>query len=296
MYFKLVFKKMNSNNIVTFTEEKNTIKVDKTKTLMEINESKKTINDLNINWEYINKISIRNIVWVKMPNYIKVNNSSNFHDERPYVVTNVNYSSKTYNGFYTTSNGNNSILTDKRYIKYKYVISCQKYKLANPSFVQFYRQVELPFKNVIFILDKLDTKDFNLMMKKVNLFKNKTVVSNDKNMVLESGDIIIDNNQLLLIFQCDYQFSYALEICKISINSYNQKDHPNYFKLNNIIYSIDFNNTIIINNIDEFIIIDIILEDTLKDILKKRNDYKLKWSHNNINSRKRKSKKKNKSN
>lgn len=113
-------------------------------------------------------------------------------------------------------------------------------------------------------------------------------------MIIEISNIVSDKNQLYLIFQHDYQYSYALKIYKTYMNHLNTKDNLNCFKSNDVIYSVDFNDTIILNNIDEYIIKDMILLNDLKVILVTRKEYKYKSKHGDITARKRKHKKRGK--
>lgn len=296
-FFTNLFKKIFNKQTNDDSKSVNTITSNNSNIIIEVSEvtsdkPKKVVTNLKVNNDFFNKIKPSSILWVKMPNYVKIKHEEKPHDERPYVVINVDHNNKELNGFYTTSNGENATLCNKKYKKYKYVISNKKYKLTKPSFVEFYYCATLSFKDVIHVLDNLDSKDYKLMLKKVNLFRNKKVISNGQNMILEIGDIIIDNDQLYLIFQHDYQYSYALKIFKTNMSNFNINDNPNCFKSEGIIYGVDFDETIILNNIDEFVIKDIILEEQLKPILEKRKEYKFKKKHGDIDHRKIKRKKK----
>ncbi len=221
-----------------------------------INEEKNSINITNINLDLINSIANNDIVLVKMnEEEIIKRNIELSHQKRPFLIKKKKDNEQSVLGYYLTSNIHYSFFEKEKYKGLKLVLSKETYTLKKNSIIKLNKIVKLPYENIISILGHINNKDLNKLKKYRDLLCGNPVISNKENKLIETCDIILDNEKKYIIYQTDNTNSYGYPISETS-EIINIKTNHNYIEFNKKLYLIDYKNSKVFNNNSKLCIIE----------------------------------------
>ena len=226
-------------------------------------EKKEKIILKNINWDLIKKINTYDIVSVKMnEEEIIENDIEESHQIRPFVVEEKDDLKEILKGHYLTSNIQSKLFYKQKYSGFRMVLRKENYKLSKNSLVVINDKINMPYENVIKIIDSMKKEDLKKFKKYIELVEEKPVISNKENLIIEIGDIIRYNDMEYIIFQIDNTNCYGYGIKK-SKENIDVRDNHHYTRFDKQVYYIDYKNNIslnkyenikIINRFDEYMV------------------------------------------
>lgn len=241
------------------------IKLDKKNIKLDIKDNnqpnindKKIIKIQNINWDLINILKNRDIVFVRMKDEeIKKNHIEKSHQKRPFLILKKDDDKKIATGYYFTSNMNNIFFRQHQYKGLKLVINKNNYKLSKNTMLLFNNEIQLPYENIIRKLSYLDNNDLNKLKKYKKLIQQEPILSEKENIVIEIGDIIIANNGIkYIIYQMDNTNCYGYPIYKTDVKHIDVNIDLEFIPFYKTIYFIDYENQKTFNINDTLCIID----------------------------------------
>ena len=213
----------------------------------------------------------KKIYFVKMNLSDMVNRIQNTtHELRPFVSV-EKVSDDQIKGFYTTSNLKGLEFSEECFSKYRTVLSNKKYKLNKSSIVLIDKFALLKKENILREIDTIDNNDLVNILKMRNLYLGNFV--NLKGKYLDIGDIIIKENNLYLIYQCDNSFCYGFKIenkGSVTKSRIDIKNSYDYFVYENNIYKVFFNESKRFSKNDNYLLYDKLLFDIVNFIKKNR--------------------------
>lgn len=210
----------------------------------------------NVNWNLISNIMENDIVFVKMnEEEIEKNNIEDSHQKRPFIINRKINCGQLVCGYYLTSNINNAFFEKENKKGLKLVLNKDIYNLSKSSVVELDNEVKLPYKNIISIMDHINTADLNKLIKYRNLLCYLPVVSSKENKIIEIGDIVLNDYKKYIIYQVDNTNCYGYLVMESNQNV-NVKQNYNYIRFNSKLYFIDYKQNKSFNNNDELCIIE----------------------------------------
>lgn len=224
-----------------------------------------TIKIKNINWELINKLNLYDIVLVKMKEEEIRSGIEEIHQRRPFLISEKHEDREYVGGYYLTGNIANCFFKNERYKGMKIVLNSNIYRLHKNSLLLFQKHIDLPYENIIHIIDHINMDDLTKLKKYRSLLCGQTVISNRQNTLVEIGDLILHDGVCYIIYQVDHTNCYGYGIyksnCDVGLNT-----NHHYILFHNQPYFIDYQNYKIFSNNDELCIVDRFNEDVVEII------------------------------
>jgi len=220
-----------------------------------INETEKIIVK-NINWELIETLDEYDIVIVKMTKEeVDERNIDINHQIRPFVVVKKEEKTNSVKGYYLTSNLHQKYFSKNRFRGMKIILSESKYNLHKSSLLSYIQQIDLPYENILRYIDSLEIEDIGKLKKYRSIIANNPIISNNKDKIIEIGDIILKSGFKYLIYQVDNTnyYGYLIQRSKDIVDI---EENHNYIEYLGKIYYIDYRNNKIFDNEQVVCIVD----------------------------------------
>lgn len=227
----------------------------------------------SINWNLIKEIHVQDIIYVKMEDdVIQKEHIPYEHQKRPFVVIDKNDSDRKFYGYYTTSNINTCLLSNQ----YKVILNKDDYSLKYHSLVFLKRKIELPFENVLRKVSRVSDPVFKEIIDKAELREKNKHASHSNKSIVETKNIIRDQEQLYVIYEHNSSFAYGFPITKVDHRPYfpNHPDYHRYIFLDQSLYFVDFDQPTTFSRSCFYKIVDHVDITTVFDLLKQRDHIK----------------------
>lgn len=277
---KIFSRKKISNKPSEIIVDENTIE-----TSEKINE-KNTIK--NINWNLINSLKENDIVLVKMKDKeIDKDNIIDNHQKRPFLIQFKQDEYEEVVGYYLTSNTNNALYRKDYTSGLKVILNQENYLLNKNSLIIYEDEINLPYENIIHFISHLHKEDLKKLKKFRELFYGNTITSSKDNILVEIGDIVLDDNKAYIIYQMDnvYCYGYYITIKRKYVDL--NKEHD-YICFNHNLYHINYKDCKTFKNNDTLDIIGRFNNETV-DLIK-QNKKTIKYKEKNKTKQKTKKK------
>ena len=227
----------------------------------------------SINWDLIHQIHKGDIVYVKMEDEVILKDQiSLYHQHRPFVVVGKDSDHNKLYGYYTTHN------IDNHYIHggSKIILNKDYHNLKYHSLVLVHRKVELPYENVIRKISRVSNSVLSQINDKAQLEQKFTNGSTCVSRIIETKDIIQDQETMYLIYEHNSSFAYGFPIMMATHRPKKASDHDyyRYFPFNHKLYFVDFDRPTTFSRTGEYEIVNTISMTTVLDILKQREHLK----------------------
>ena len=152
-----------------------------------------------------NNYVVGDIIWAKSySNKEEMESISKGHREGKYII--IDKIGNRYKCLYCSNKNNKKIIS--------YKIDYYKYKLNSDAYVYFDKIHTLSKKRIIKKLGNLDIKDFNNLYKYLFVINKKFLLNMDVNNIdynfdYNIGDIVLDYNQMIYIYDKDNSYFYG---------------------------------------------------------------------------------------
>lgn len=232
-----------------------------------------SISLTSINWDLIHQIHKGDIVYVRMEDDIILKkNISQYHQKRPFVVVDKDSDNHKLYGYYTTHN------IDNHYIHggSKIILNKDYHNLKYHSLVLVHRKVELPYENVIRKISHVSNSVLLQINDKAQLEQKFLKDHKCVSRIIETKDIIQDQETMYLIYEHNSSFAYGFPIMMATHRPKKASD-PDYYRyvpFNRKVYFIDFDRPTTFSRTGEYEIVNTIIMTTVLDILKQREHLK----------------------
>lgn len=268
IYIKKIFNKKDLNNI-----NENSNKSISKEEIVKDNVANK--DDLIENVKDIDEELLKELKNVKLGtivvsnryfNEVEKNNIEEGHRNGPFIVY-ENTGSKLFCCYGTGTIPPNDV-NESVYMKF----NKSEYTLSKNTYFSLLHIFEIDYSDVIKIVNELNEKDKNILLKKINILKIhkrfKKYVPKVPRVRADVGDIISENfNPYLIIDIKDDNY-----IC-IPLIYYHKSDNSNVIKLDGSYYLLNFNSITKIKKDSKTFIINTLNNDKLLSILKKYKEY-----------------------